>query len=212
MGGAGRARSSRRRGGRNVAITGRILGIILGSALIAAQANAQWELNDSNSVINFVSVKNASIAETHSFPVLMGYISEQGAVRVSIDLNSVETLIPIRNERMRKMLFNTAKFPAAKVSAEVDTEVLAEASRGGTVTTELPVNVSLHGVEQSVSVPVVVFSDSGHLRVMSSRPVLLRAEDFGLAAGVDALREVAGLSSISTAIPVTLNLQFRQAE
>ena len=34
------------------------------------------------------------------------------------------------------------------------------------------------------------------------------AADFGLQAGVDALREVAGLQSISTAVPVTLQLLF----
>jgi hypothetical protein len=41
--------------------------------------------------------------------------------------------------------------------------------------------------------------------------VILNAADFGLAGGVEALREIAGLNSISIAVPVTLNLQFRHA-
>ena len=79
------------------------------------------------------------------------------------------------------------------------------------MSTELPVTLSLHGVEQELAVPVTVFSDGGNLRVISTRPILISAADFGLAGGVEALREVAGLNAISTAIPVSLNLHFRSA-
>jgi polyisoprenoid-binding protein YceI len=162
--------------------------------------------------LNFVSVKNSSIAEVHSLPSLVGYISDGGHVQVTVNLDSVETFIPIRNERMRELLFNTARFPTATVSAEVDPAILAEAEKGGTVSTELPVKLSLHGMDQEIKVPLLVFSDGGTLRVVSSRPVLLRATDFGLGAGIEALREVAGLAAISSSIPVTLNLQFQRAK
>lgn len=191
-------------------IVKQVAGALLGTFLVAAQASAQWELNDEASTINFVSVKNTSIAEMHSFPSLVGYIGESGAVEVTVNLDSVETLIPIRNERMRKLLFNTAEFPAATVSAQVDPQVLAEASLGGTITTEVEVILSLHGMEQEVSVPLLVFSEGATLQVVSARPVLLRVADFGLADGVDALRQVAGLDSISMAVPVTMNLQFQR--
>lgn len=187
-------------------------GLFLVALLMAARASAQWELNDVGSTINFVSVKNSTIAEMHSFPSLVGYIGEDGHVQVTVNLDSVETLIPIRNERMRAMLFNTAEFPAANVSAQVDPVILAEAAQGGTVSTEVPVSLSLHGAEQTVQVPLLVFSDGGNLRVVSARPVLLRAGDFGLTAGIEALQNVAGLSAISTAIPVTLNLQFQRVK
>ena len=112
---------------------------------------------------------------------------------------------------MQALLFETAKFPNATVTAQVDPAVLAAASEGGTVGTEIPVKLSLHGLEQTINTSVTVFSDGGNLRVMSSRPVILSAADFGLAAGVEALRDIAGLDTISTAVPVTLNLQFRHA-
>lgn len=189
-----------------------IKGLFLGALVFATQAWAQWELNDAGSTVNFVSVKNSTIAELHSFPSLLGYIGEGGKVQVTVNLDSVETLIPIRNERMREMLFDTANFPTATVSAEVDPEILAEASRGGTVSTEIPVTLSLHGMEQVITVPLLVFGDGGNLRVVSARPVLLRAGDFGLEAGIEALRNVAGLKDIATAVPVTLNLQFQRAK
>jgi polyisoprenoid-binding protein YceI len=188
------------------------VGTFLAAMMIAGQAAAQWELDSSMSSINFVSVKNSAIAENHKFTSVIGYIGEQGNVQLSVDLDSVDTLIPIRDERMRKLLFDTAKFPTANVEAQVNPEVLAEVAAGGTVNTEIPVTLSLHGVARGIKVPVVVFSDGGGLRVVSARPVLLSTPDFELETGVEALREVAGLVTISIAVPVTLNLQFRRVE
>lgn len=186
-------------------------GLLLAGLLACSQALAQWELDSERSAINFISVKNAAIAETHSFAGLVGYIGESGNVQLNIDLASVETLIPIRNERMRELLFETGSFPSATASASVDKQVLSEVAQGGTVTTEIPVQLDLHGVQAELQVPVTVFSDGANLRVVSSRPVVVNAADFKLAAGVEALREVAGLNTISTAVPVTLNLQFNHA-
>ena len=186
-------------------------GLLLAGLLACSQALAQWELDSERSAINFISVKNAAIAESHSFGGLVGYIGESGNVQLNIDLASVETLIPIRNERMRDMLFETATFPNATATASVDKQVLSEVAQGGTVTTEIPVQLDLHGVKAELQVPVTVLSDGGNLRVVSSRPVVVNAADFKLAEGVEALREVAGLNTISTAVPVTLNLQFNHA-
>ena len=157
------------------------------------------------------SVRFAYAAETHSFGGLVGYIGKNGNVQLSIDLDSVETLIPIRNERMRELLFETTSFPNATVAAEVDPAVLAEVASGGTVSTEVPVRLNLHGIEESLAVPVTGFSDGGSLSVVSSRPIIINAADFGLVAGVEALRKVAGLNTISTAVPVSLNLRFGHA-
>ncbi|WP_162846069.1 YceI family protein [Seongchinamella sediminis] len=188
-----------------------IAGVLAAGYLACAQAMAQWELDSEHSSINFISVKNAAIAETHSFDSLVGYVGKSGNVQLTIDLASVETLIPIRNERMRDMLFKTVEFPSASIAAEVDPAILAEVDKGGTVSTEVPVRLSLHGVDDDLTVPVTVFSDGGSLSVVSSRPVIINAADFGLAGGVEALRKVAGLNSISTAVPVTLNLHFSHA-
>ena len=130
-------------------------------------------------------------------------------MQIGIDLDSVETLIPIRNERMREMLFQTMDFPAANIHSEVDPEMLAVVADGGVVTTDIDVVLSLHGQQATLSVPVLVSGGEGSLlRVISARPVVVNAGDFGLGAGVEALRDVAGLSSISTAVPVTFNLVF----
>jgi len=186
----------------------------LGAMLLAfaLPAMAQWELDSAHSGLYFISDKNASVAETHHFNSLVGYIGKDGDIQLSIDLNSVDTMIPIRNDRLKEMLFETARFPTAKVSTKVDPAILEEVAKGATVNTEVPVSLELHGMEKSLTVPVTVFSDGGSMRVMTPHPVVIRAEDFGLAGGVEALRAVASLKSISTAVPVSFSLLFKQAE
>ena len=165
--------------------------------------------NGDNSTVEFISIKNAAAAERHSFGSLSGSISAAGEVGVGIALDSVETLIPIRNERMREMLFETANFSSASITANVDPAVIKTAASGGVVVTEMPIALSLHGQEKEYAVPVVLVGTAGGgLMVVSSSPILLNAADFGLDKGVSLLREVAGLKSISTAVPVSFKLLF----
>jgi len=192
----------------------RYLNVFCGVAalLLSATVTAQWEIDNESSAINFISIKNDLVAETHSFGSLVGYIGEDGNVELAIDLDSVETMIPIRNERMRELLFETAQYPTANLSAQVDPGILQAASQGGVINTVVQVGLSLHGQDALLEVPVVVVGDNDKsLRVISARPVVVNAGDFGLADGVNALREIAGLKQISTAVPVTLNLVFNHA-
>lgn len=49
----------------------------------------------------------------------------------------------------------------------------------------------------------------GSFGAYSIEPSYLNAEDFGLLAGIDKLREIAGLESIAKAIPITFSVVFR---
>lgn len=170
---------------------------------------AQWELDTASSSLNFVSIKNDRIAETHSFKSMVGFIGEDGTIKFTIDLDSVDTAIEVRDERMRELLFQTVQFPLATVTAEVEPGILEAVAAGGVVNSELKARLTLHGVDADLQVPVVVVGEPlGQLRVLSSRPVVVSAADFGLAEGVAALQKVAGLDSISTAVPVTFQLVF----
>ena len=66
---------------------------------------AGWDLDQSNSSIEFISIKNNQIPENHNFQKISGNITSEGLVNVIIDLDSVDTKIPIRNERMRNLFF-----------------------------------------------------------------------------------------------------------
>ena len=179
----------------------------------AVPALAQWELDNERSSISFLSVKNSSIAEAHTFSSVVGFIGTDGKVQVGIDLDSVQTLIDIRDERMRQLLFETAKFPAANITAQIDEGVLSAVIEGGTVTGDVPVTLSLHGFEKELKAPVAVIGEpDGPIRVLSTRPIVINAADFALEGGVAALQEIAGLAAISRAVPVSLHLVFTAVE
>jgi polyisoprenoid-binding protein YceI len=184
-----------------------MLGICL--QLIGALAWADWELDSTASVINFATIKNDSVGEINTIKSLEGSISVSGAAQITIHLASVETLIEIRNERIRSLLFETATFPVAQVEAQVDPALMAGANEGEVHQLDLPVTLTLHGVQRDLTAPVsVLVENDGGLLVFTTHPVLVNAADFGLDSGIEALRNVAGLKSISNVIPVTLQFRF----
>ena len=184
--------------------------VILGVG--APLANAQWTLDGAASSVNFISLKNNAVGEVHSFTTVTGQIGEAGDARVVIDLDSVETLIPIRNERMREMLFNTEKFPEARISASINPALLNSVNPGSVLQLDLPLQVSLHGLEATITAPLVIVGESGgRMRVISARPLLVNAGSFGLLPGIEALQTVAGLNAISPVVPVTLQLLYLPA-
>ena len=70
-------------------------------------------------------------------------------------------------------------------------------------------SLALHGVQRDLTAQVsVLLENDGDLLVFTTHPVLVNAADFGLDSGVEALRNVAGLKSISNVVPVTLQLKF----
>ncbi|NWN83769.1 MAG: YceI family protein [Halomonas sp.] len=186
---------------------------LLVSALLLATpawAQAAWQLDEEHSSVHYVSTKNTATGEVNSFGTLSGSIDEQES-RVVIDLASVETGIDIRNERMQEMLFETGEFGEAEVSVAMGEEALSDMQVGERRQAAQPLSLTLHGetLELEAEMQALRLDDST-LVISSVHPVVVSAEDFGLGEGVEALREVAGLSSISTSVPVSFNLVFTQ--
>ena len=181
--------------------------ILLSTTVFMAPAHADWMLGDS-SRIGFVSIKNNSIGENNVFKRVSGSISERGRVSVSVDLSSVETGIGIRNERLQKMLFQVANFPTATIEAVLSDSQGAALQAGGDQTESVSVNISLHGKTVSKTAHVSVSASGGDVRVTTTQPIVITAQEFGLEAGVAALQQIAGLNAISRSIPVTVDLSL----
>ncbi|MBL6717324.1 MAG: YceI family protein [Pseudomonadales bacterium] len=177
-------------------------------ASFSAQA-ASWALDEGASSVHFVTVKNAVIAETHEFLEFSGAVAADEAA-VAIALGSVETLIPIRNERMREMLFEVARFPEAILTAPVARETLEALAPGESVEQRLRGTLSLKNSTIPLEIAVRVSRQGPEaVRVESLGPVMVSAEQLGLATGVEALRAIAGLNSITPMVPVSFSLLFR---
>ena len=178
--------------------------------LLPDLAAAGWSLNNEQSTLSFVSIKADHVAEVHTFDRLSGEINDAGDVVVTIDLTSVSTLIPIRDERMQALLFDTARYPRATIAAAIDLPTLAAMSAGFSQTMQFNFSLRLHGAARSYSTEVKVTRLATGLMAATLKPVVVTAEDFGLQDGVEALREIAGLPSISRAVPVSFTVQFDQ--
>jgi len=181
--------------------------ILLSGVGFTVPVQADWTVSDS-SRIGFVSIKNNRIGENNAFERVSGSISESGQVAVSVDLSSVETGIGIRNERLQKMLFEVASFPTASIDAALSDSQIAALRAGGARAESVSVNISLHGKTVSKTANVSVSSSGGDVRVTTTQPIVITAQEFGLESGVAALQQIAGLNAISRSIPVTVDLRL----
>ena len=79
-----------------------------------------------------------------------------GEVTVNIALDSIETNIPIRDDRMKTMLFQTDIFSQASVSTQLDIPVFRDLETGASITAELSLDINLHGITGKVPAKVRV--------------------------------------------------------
>ena len=71
--------------------------------------------------------------------------------------------------------------------------------------------LTLHGQSQTLTLSMMVGRlDADTLMVAGTEPLLIEASKFGLSEGVEKLRALAGLPSISEAVPVVFVVTFTQ--
>lgn len=174
---------------------------------LANAAMADMSLDGERSSLAFTSTKNGAITEVHQFTDLTGSITKAGNAEVTIDLISVATGIDIRDERMRKLLFNTDQFGKATFTANV-AELLKSVKESKSQIATLAGELSLHGKSQPLSVEVLVTRGKKSWVVSTVKPVVINAADYDLSGGVEKLREIAKLKTISPMVPVTFVLTF----
>ena len=179
--------------------------------LFSSSVFSDWYLVNEESRLNFISIKASNIAEIHSFKKISGNVKENGEAQVSINLASLETLIPIRNERMGNLLFETKIYPSAVFKLEVDLEKMLLIDIGKSYEVKYRGMFGFKNKQFPLHVKLKVTRLSNQsFSVSSLEPLLLNADRLGLSNGVEALRAVAGLPSISKSVPVTFSLMFRK--
>jgi hypothetical protein len=180
-------------------------------ALFVLPARAQWSLVNESSELHFISIKKTSVAEIHRFRKLVGEVDAMGTIRLTIDLASVDTGVPVRDERLQTLLFEVAQFPVALFEGHADTGMLARLEPGMSTDLDVAGKLTLHGHSQEVKAALRVTAlTQDRLLVTTRAPILLNADAFGLAAGIEKLREIVGLPSISAAVPVTFSLTLHR--
>ncbi|MBB3046426.1 polyisoprenoid-binding protein YceI [Litorivivens lipolytica] len=186
-----------------------LLPLLLASPLVSADLLLDKDVSQ----LNFGSIKNNTVAELHRFTTLSGEIDRNGKAVITVDLASVDTRIDIRDQRMKEHLFQVTKFPSAVYTASIDIENISDMEVGNIQQRRLKGELDLHGHKKPLELLVrIVRGTGGAFTVFTVEPAFISVSDFALGAGVDKLQEIAGLSSITRAVPVTFSAVFREKE
>jgi hypothetical protein len=180
---------------------------LLGALALPVQAS--WYLDNESSRISFISTKAGSISEVHRFLTLHGKIDNGGKANLSVELESVSTGVPLRDQRLREQFFEIGKYPEAEVSAQLDLRPITDLAPGAQLELSLPLKVKLRDQEHEYRAELLATRlDDRRFQVVTLAPLVLQVEDFGLTAALDGLRKVAGLPGISLSVPVGAVLIF----
>ena len=174
---------------------------MMGSALADHHGGQAWALSD-ESRISLTSTKNGLVSETHSLAAIKGGVSGEGTVELQFDLRAIETNIPIRNERMQTWLFSEE--PVAKLSADVQRALRANETA---FTIDQTLTLEANGNTILLDVPLTVVREGDAVAKVAGQ-LIIDVAGFGYAPGIEKLREIAGLKSISTEVPVDVKLVF----
>lgn len=182
---------------------------IFSLAITSLPSLAGWQLDNKNSRLNFVSVKKGTVAENHHFSALEGSINKSGKVSIKVDLTSVDTNIAIRDERMKKFVFETEKFTSAMFDAQLDKGLLSALNIGDSYVKTVTGSLSFHGQTQAVAIDVnVTKTNNKTLLVSTTKPFFIKADAYGVVAGINKLKELAALPSIDYVVPVSFSVIF----
>ena len=171
---------------------------------------ADMTLVEDQSSINFVSTKNQHVSEQHTFDRFSGVLDEKGKLTITIDITSVNTIIPIRNERMLKMLFDASKYTTATFTANVAPE-LTQLKAGELKRSTIAGEMMIAGNKAPVSFDVVLTGlKNGGVNATTAKPTIISTSAFNLDEGVSALQQIAMLSSISKTVPLSFSATFQK--
>ncbi|VAW05918.1 hypothetical protein MNBD_ALPHA01-1209 [hydrothermal vent metagenome] len=174
-------------------------------------ARADWILDMENSSLSYGSIKKNSVGESNSFRRLDGRITDQGDITLLIDLASVETWVDIRNARMKEFFFETNEFPTAELRGRIDMAKFEKLRIGGQQAVEVSFDLDLHGFQQTFDAQLVVLrSGEKTVVVIPGDIIFLDAEKFNLLPGLEKLKKLAKLPSISSSVPISFYLTFNQ--
>ena len=174
-------------------------------------AQASWQLDNDNSWLSFLFVKKQNVAETGLFTKLAGIVDDKGNAELSIDLASVNTAIEIRDERMQNFLFETVEHPKAVLTAQLDLDQISQLAVGTLMVQPIVVQLNLHGSTQKIESNVVVTRlAEDQILVVNQSILAVKAAEFGLLKGIEVLRQLAGLPSISPVASVSFVFTFKK--
>jgi OmpA-OmpF porin, OOP family len=174
----------------------------------AADAGA-WTLDAADSTLTYQSVKKNTVVETNKLRNLSGSVAPDGAASVTVDLNSVDSGIDVRDVRMRFLFFQTFKYPVATITTRIDPAVLVDLKAKRRLKMQLPFTLDLHGLQKDfVANVVATLISETQVSVASETPVEIKVADFGLLPAIEKLEQAGDVTNIVPVASVSFDFVF----
>jgi polyisoprenoid-binding protein YceI len=186
-----------------------LLPLLLLTHLNSAFATTSYVVDNKNSVVNFSVTKKQYIIEPAVFKDVEGTIDNKGNIKISIDINSVDSSNPIRDNRLVEMFFQADFFPHAIVTAKIDEKVLNSKKTFQQI--ELPATLEFFDLKKEIKLSVMVAKIGNNILVTSLKPTIINAKTFDVPShNLAALSKVCGGINISDIVPVNFVLTFNK--
>ncbi|CAC9535014.1 hypothetical protein [uncultured Gammaproteobacteria bacterium] len=175
----------------------------------SAFAGTKYSVDSHNSIVNFSTIKKQYVVEPAVFKNTQGTISDSGDVEISIDLNSIDTKIGIRDTRIEELFFKIVKFPKATIKAKIDMNKIKSISYYRKM--EIPATLELYGTTKKIKLNIMVAKTyRNRLLITSMQPIIVNTDDYKIPAEnlVNLANTVGGLS-LSNKAAVNFVLTFK---
>ncbi len=164
----------------------------------------------------FAMVKDRDVANPVKANVMLrdGAISlAAGSARITVDLTTFDSQIPVRNERVRNFFFEvtatgweTAELTIPKLP---DAAVASLRDHKGVLRAAVEGDLKLHGKTAHVAMTLDAgYGDAGELWVRSTTPVEVKVSDFGLTDNLKRLSSICMHDSIDDVVKIDVAIQF----
>ncbi len=188
----------------------------LAAMMLAQAAHAEWKVDNKQSAFHFVTTKAgaagaSTVTEAHRFTEVGGTVGDDGKIDINVTTASVDTLIPLRDTRLREILFKSVSFPNANFTAQVAMDAVQKLKVGELANIDVPGTIKLLDKSQAITAKLrVIRLGGGRLLVETREPLIINANDFALQAGVETLRGLMGLNVLSPSAPVDFSIVLLQ--
>jgi len=171
----------------------------------ATFAGSSYVIDSEFSSVNFSVTKKQYIIEPAVFQDVEGSIDEKGNLNISIDINSVDSSNPIRDNRLIDLFFQADFFPAAIVTAKIDDKILN--SKETLQIVKIAATLEFFETKKDISLDVMVAKMGNNIIVTSLKPIIVNAKMFNVPSeNLNALSKVCGGITISDIVPVNFVL------
>lgn len=172
-----------------------------------------WKLDGEHSSLSYLSSKMllgsfSTVFEQNHFRKISAEIQDD-STRLLIDTASVETGVPIRDERVMQHVFESTKYPNAVVEVKLGKNFVDGLAVGAVEVREVRADLRIKELSHPVAAKLSITRiDDDRLLLQTVEPILVDAVKYEMRDGFKVLAGLVELFRIPTTIPVSFKLVF----